>query len=85
VYLIDGNTINYHDYQSDKYVQLADYVRKELAPRYLTESEQRAMMFHAAALFIRRLKHQVYYTPANTLKFYAVGVKTLNDFLAQYE
>jgi hypothetical protein len=43
------------------------------------------MLFHAAALYIRRLKHQVYYTPANALKFYAVGVKTLNEFLAQYE
>lgn len=83
--LYDGNRIDYHDGSSKKYGQLADYVRDELAPRYLSPEEQRAMLFHAAALFIRRLKHQVYYTPANVLKFYAVGVKTLNDFLAQYE
>lgn len=85
VYLVNGNEITYRDYQSERYKQLAGYVKKELAPKYLKESEQRAMLFHAAALYIRRLKHQVYYTPANALKFYAVGVKTLNDFLAQYE
>ncbi len=85
VLLTDGNKINYRDSRSEKYTQLSDYVRSELAPRYLTTSEQRAMLFHAAALYIRRLKHQVYYTPENALKFYAVGVKTLNDFLNQYE
>ncbi len=85
VFLQDGHVINYRDNRSEKYTQLSDYVRTEIAPRYLTESEQRAMLFHAAALFIRRLKHQVYYTPENTLKFYAVGVKTLNEFLSQYE
>jgi len=85
VYLENGNVINYRDQKSDKYTQLSEYVLTELAPRHLGESEQRAMLFHAAALYVRRLKHQVYYTPANTLKFYAVGVKTLNDFLKQYE
>jgi hypothetical protein len=85
VFLTGGNRIDYRDLASDKYRQLSDYVRQELAPKYLNESEQHAMLFHAAALYIRRLKHQVYYTPANVLKFYAVGVKTLNEFLAQYE
>lgn len=85
VVLADGDTINYRDYSSDKYHALSKYVRQELAPRYLTESEQRALLFHAATLYIRRLKHQVYYTPGNALKFYAVGVKTFNEFLAQYE
>jgi len=84
VYLTDGNVIDYRDHKSSKYTQLSSYIRDELAPGYLTESERRAMLFHAAALYIRRLKHQVYYTPANALKFYAVGVKTLNDFLSQY-
>jgi len=85
VYLINDNEINYRDQRSERYKQLASYVRKELASTYLLESEQKAMLFHAAALYIRRLKHQVYYTPANVLKFYAVGVKTFNDFLAQYD
>lgn len=85
VYLVNGNEISYRDQYSEKYEQLSRYVRTELAPRYLGEAEQRAMLFHAASLFIRRLKHQVYYTPENALKFYAVGVKTLNEFLAQYD
>lgn len=85
VYLRDDNKIDYSEASSVQYAKLCEYVKNELAPQYLTEAEQRAMLFHAAALFIRRLKHQVYYTPGNALKFYAVGVKTLNDFLAQYD
>jgi hypothetical protein len=85
VFLTGGNQINFRDLYSQKYRLLEEYLRTELAPRYLTEPEQRAMLFHAAALFIRRLKHQVFYCPANVLKFYAVGVRTLNEFLAQYE
>ena len=80
-----GNHIDYRDHSSARYEALSSYFKEEIAPRYLTESEQRAMLFHAAALHIRRLKHQVYYNPANALKFYAVGVKTMNDFLAQYD
>lgn len=85
IYLVKSNTINYRQHSSAQYRRLCTYVREELAPKYLSESEQKAILFHAAALHIRRLKHQVYYNPANVLKFYAVGVKTLNDFLAQYE
>lgn len=86
VYLTgDGDTINYREHSSAQYTKLCTYVRQKLAPRHLSESEQRAIIFHAAALHIRRLKHQVYYNPDNALKFYAVGVKTFNDFLAQYE
>ena len=85
VYLTDANIINYRSHSSAQYNQLCEYVRTKLAPKYLSRAEQRAIIFHAAALHIRRLKHQVYYNPSNVLKFYAVGVKTLNDFLAQYE
>lgn len=85
VYLIGGSTINYRSHSSAQYIELCEYIRTKLAPRYLSRSEQRAIVFHAAALHIRRLKHQVYYNPANVLKFYAVGVKTLNEFLAQYD
>jgi hypothetical protein len=85
VYLINGSTINYRSHRSAQYEQLCIYVQSKLAPKYLSEAEQRSIIFHAATLHIRRLKHQVYYNPVNVLKFYAVGVKTLNDFLAQYD
>lgn len=84
VYLQD-DTINYRDQKSAQYTRLCSYIRKQVAPNYLSPAEQKSMLFHAGALHIRRLKHQVYYCPANTLKFYAIGVKTLNDFLAQYD
>jgi HAD superfamily hydrolase (TIGR01509 family) len=85
VLLVGGNIINYRSHSSAQYTQLCEYVRTKLAPKHLSKAEQRAIIFHAAALHIRRLKHQVYYNPANTLKFYAVGVKTLNEFLVQYD
>jgi uncharacterized protein (TIRG00374 family) len=81
----DGKSINYGDQRSTQYTQLCEYVRQELAPHYLSPGEQKAMLFHAGALHIRRLKHQVYQNPTNVLALYAIGVKTLNDFLAQYK
>lgn len=80
----DGS-INYRDQRSERYLQLCDYVRNELAAEYLTDEERRSLLFHAGTLLIRRLKHQVHSYPQNSLKMYAVGVKTLNDFLAQYD
>lgn len=80
-----NNGVNYRDHRSEKYVHICNYVRNEMAPKYLSEQEQRAIIFHAGALLLRRLKHQVQSNPGNALKIYAVGVKTLNDFLEQYE
>lgn len=85
VTLGEDGSIRFKDQRSTQYKRLCDYVRRELAPKYLSEGEQRAIIFHAAALHIRRLKHQVYQNPANVLAIYAVGVKTLNDFIAQYD
>lgn len=79
----DGG-ISFSDKKSLKYTQLCEYVRVHIAPKYLTKAEQRAMLFHAGALHIRRLKHQVYQDPRLTLAMYATGVKTLNEFYDQY-
>jgi uncharacterized protein (TIRG00374 family) len=85
VHLNRDGSINYRDHRSAKYTRLWNHLHKELAPKYLTESEVRSLPFHAAALHFRRLKHQVHYCPANVLKFYAAAVKAMNEFLAQYE
>lgn len=85
VVLEDGNRINFQDRRSDQYVQLCDYVRNTLASQYLSEGEQKAIIFHAATLHIRRLKHQVYQNPSIALAMFAVGVRAYNDFLKQYE
>ncbi|MBP9738449.1 flippase-like domain-containing protein [Candidatus Saccharibacteria bacterium] len=81
---VDGS-INYRDQRSERYLELYVYVRDGLAGEYLTVEERRSLLFHAGTLLIRRLKHQVHSYPQNSLKMYAVGVKTLNDFLAQYD
>lgn len=80
----EDGSISYKDQRSSRYVQLCEYVRDELSKKYLTESEQRATLFHAGVLLIRRLKHQVYQDPQLTLSMYAAGVKALNDFYDQY-
>ena len=85
VTLEDSNVISFKETKSTRYTELDEYVQGHLMKKYLTESEQRAALFHGGTLFLRRLKHQVYYTPENVLKFYAVGVRTLNEFLAQYQ
>jgi hypothetical protein len=85
VRLNPGGSINYRDHRSSTYSRLWRYVSKELAPEYLSESEQRSLIFHGGALHIRRLKHQVVSSPETSLKLYAVGVKTLNAFLDQYK
>lgn len=85
VRLENKNSVRYRDHMSARYSKLWRYVHTELAPHYVSEAEQRAMLFHAGALHIRRLKHQVHYNADNTLKFYAVGVKALNEFLDQYK
>jgi len=84
VTLNSDGSINYRDHRSAIYTKMWSYLRKELAPQYLSESEQRALLFHAAALHIRVLKHRVYINPGNVLQFYATGVRTLNAFLDQY-
>lgn len=84
VVLENGNRINFQDQRSGRYIELCQYVRESLAPKYLSEGEQKAIIFHAAALHIRRLKHQVKQNPDIALAMYAVGVRTFNDFLEQY-
>ncbi len=81
----EDGSISYNDQRSSRYVQLCNYVRNDLSKKYLTKEEQRAILFHAGVLLIRRLKHQVYQDPQLTLSMYAAGVKTLNDFYDQYQ
>lgn len=82
---LSGNEIVFNENKSLRYSELDIFMRDTLAKKYLTEGERKAILFHAGVLCLRRLKHQVHYTPDNALKFYAVGVRTLNHFFAQYE
>ncbi len=83
--LNDDLSINFRDHRSAVYTKMWKYLSEELAPKYLSEAECRSLLFHAAALHIRVLKHRVYINPDTVLQFYATGVRTLNEFLAQYD
>lgn len=77
--------VNYHDHRSAKYMQLNDYAQTTLASKYLTETEKKTVLFHAGLLYGRMLAHRVVINPHNTLKYYAVSVRLLNEFYRQYE
>lgn len=84
VQLQEDGSIEYYNRRSVPYMELCEYVAHDLSAKYLTEAERRAMIFHAGALLIRRLKHQVYQAPGLTLAIYGAGIVALNDFLDQY-
>lgn len=83
--LKDDGRIEFHDRLSVPYSDLCVYVINDLSKKYLTEGERRAIIFHAGALLIRRLKHQVYQAPGLTLAIYGAGIKALNDFYSKYK
>lgn len=85
VILQSDGSIEYHNRRSQRFKELCDYVIDDLSKKYLSDGERRAMIFHAGALHIRRLKHQVYQAPGLTLAIYAAGVQALNDFLELYD
>ncbi len=87
VELIPGDipAIHFHDLRSARYMHLYNHVIKEIVPKYLSEAEQRAIMFHVGLFYGRVLAHRVVINPENVLKFYGVSVKALNEFIAQYD
>lgn len=78
-------SINYQDHRSARYMQLYDYFTNEISKEYLTEAEQKTVLFHTGLLFGRMLAHRVVINPGNTLKYYAISVVLLNRFYRQYE
>ncbi len=81
----EDGSIAFRDQRSLRYTELSEYIQNVVAPKYLSDGERKAMIFHAGILMIRRLKHQVYQDPRLTLAMYAAGVKALNDFYYLYQ
>lgn len=76
--------IEYADMRSERYEELWEHVQDVLAPKYLTSSEQKTMLFIGATNYFRRMKHQVLQCPANALKFYALGIEHLDEWMEMY-
>lgn len=77
--------INFHENRSARYMQLAEHVVNVIMPKYLKDSEQRAVLFHVGLFYGRLLTHRVAINPDNVLKFYGTSIKALNQFIEQYE
>lgn len=77
--------IQFNDLRSAAYEKAWTFIKDELAPKYLTESEQRTMLFIGATNYLRRMKHQAAQFPENAAKFYAMGVKFLYEYYKQFD
>jgi Lysylphosphatidylglycerol synthase TM region len=77
--------IEYRDQRSAQYAALADHVRREVATRYLTGPELRSLKFHEGLFYGRMLSHRVVIDAETALKYYAVCVIAMNEFIDQYE
>nr|ABH02990.1 SpaG [Spirochaeta aurantia] len=84
VTLAEGNHICFRDVRSTAYQALCEFVVRDLAPRYLSPGECRAMVFHAGVLYVRRLKYQVHQNPSTSLAFLGTAIRILNDFAQLY-
>jgi len=77
--------INFRDQKSARYMQLQHHVEKNIIPKYLSEEEQRSVLFHVGLFYGRMLAHRVVINSTNVLKYYGVSVKALNEFINQYD
>lgn len=81
----DGCIIWYEDLRTAVYEQMWHHVYDELAPRYLTASELRTVLFLGATNYFRRMKYQVVQYPQNALKFYAQGIRYLTEYIGLFD
>ncbi|THG30838.1 lysylphosphatidylglycerol synthase domain-containing protein [Naasia lichenicola] len=77
-------SVSYRNARSSRYADLTEHMQTELMPRYLSAAEQRAVLFHVGLFYARMLTHRVVINPATVLKYYAVAVEALNQFIEQY-
>jgi hypothetical protein len=81
----DMPMIRYRNIRSARYMQLSDHVMKKIVTKRLSDAEQRSLKFHVGLFYGRMLSHRVVIQPSNVLKFYAVCIHYLNEFIDQYE
>ncbi len=78
-------SIDYADMRSSAYACLADHVQQRAITSVLTPAEQRSVLFHVGLFYGRMLSHRVVIDSGNAAKYFAVSVRALNDYLAQFE
>lgn len=88
---VDYNIVNgkpvvqYNDHKSARYMQLDEYVKNEVMPKYLTSTEINSVEFHVALFYGRMLTHRVIINPDNVIKFYATSVIGFNKYFNKYQ
>lgn len=77
--------IKYNDQRSARYMQLDEYTKSKIIPKYLTKLEADSVEFHVALFYGRMLAHRVIINPDNVLKFYATSVIGFNNYYKKYK
>lgn len=80
---VKGNKINFEENISSKYSELFNHLEKIIKEK-MTEEEHRAILFHEAVHYCRMLTYKANINPDTVPAFYAIAVRLLNQFYAQY-
>jgi Lysylphosphatidylglycerol synthase TM region len=69
---------------SSQYAELSNFVKTEIAPKYLQKEEIRGLSLHVGILYGRMLGHRNQIDPDNAVKYFAMSLLFLNDFIEEF-
>jgi hypothetical protein len=72
--------INYGNFKSSQYLQLSEWLYKEVLPTSLNESEIKSIKFHVGILYARMLTHRYLIDEQTMFKYFATAIQYLNEF-----
>jgi len=80
---LEGNQINFEENISSKYTELFKHLEQNLAKR-LTSERFKLIKLHEAVHYFRMLTYKAKINPETFLVFYAIAIRLLNEFYAEY-
>jgi hypothetical protein len=81
---VEGNRVSFEEHRSAQYDFL--YARlDDVLATCLTPAQHRSLLFHEAVHFCRMLTYRASIDPETVAMYYAISMRLLHDFLAQYE
>jgi hypothetical protein len=73
-------SVHFAQYISVEYKNLNHYLESEIIPDFLTLEEINSLEFHVALLFCRMLPHRIRISPADSVKYLAIGIMVMNEY-----
>lgn len=81
---VTSNQVRFEENRSQQYAQLGQSLVADLE-NVLPAAQFRALLFHEAVHYFRMLTYRANIRPDTAPAFYGIGVRLLNDFVAQYD